>query len=156
MCRRVSPYPPSIPSRPIRRGSRTAVRLAVPSPRHGCLIVRTHEPWSKNPVRTKPSAGRASISETPSPENTRSVALISQRRPARLAIGALYAGATVQGFDGQRMAHSMVKEGGFDKTTVLHDRDVFKPRIIRGRACFFTHPTPFIQRPNSSAPPSSR
>ena len=156
MCRSASPYPPSVPSRSIRRGSRTAVKLAVPSNRHGRLTVRTHEPRSRNPVRTKPSTRRASISETSSPGNTRTVAPISKRPPARLAIGALYAGATVQGFDGQRMAHSMVKEGGFDKTTVLHDRDVFKPRRLRGRACFLTHRTSFIQHPNSSAPPSSR
>ena len=159
MCRGISPYLPSISSRSTRRGSRMAVKLAVPSNRHGRLTVQIHKPWSKNPVRTEPSTRRASIAGTSSPENTRTVALISQRRPARLAIGALYA----------RPPQSMVLMGnewlipwptrvGLTKplSFTAEGRNVFKPRGIRGRACFLTHPTPFIQLLNSPTPPSSR
>ena len=78
------------------------------------------------------------------PEKTRGVAS-SQRRPSdwQLECGS----ATIWNFNGQRVAQFRPKREYLTKplSTPLHDRNVFKPGRIEGRACFFTYSTPFIR-----------
>ena len=48
----------------------------------------------------------------------------------------------------------MAKKAVLDKTTVLRDRDVFKPRRIRGRACFLTQTAPLLHLLDNSQYPN--
>ena len=64
------------------------MKLTVPRNHCGYPTVQIHHSWPKNPVKQNARLDTRKLPTRP-PENTRTVALIGERRPTRLAIMAL-------------------------------------------------------------------
>lgn len=87
------------------------------------------------------------------------MARIRQRETARLAVRVLAMHATVQNFDGERVAQIVARKGVFDKTTpdTLEDRDIFKRRVEgKGSPPVYSTPSTLHSQQFRSSIPSTR